>query len=191
MLQCVLMLENSNNGPKQCCRCKRELPVAQFNKRLDGLNPACKECLRIARVQQWRELSPKQREERRVKQQYWRQQNKERVNAKIRARYQQDPDKKIRANKEWKEANKEVHALLIRRSHLARRGLTLELYASMIEAQEGKCAICQQGSNKRLAVDHDHVTGRVRGLLCWKCNGALGILGEDHLRAALDYLGMP
>ena len=52
----------------------------------------------------------------------------------------------------------------------------------------GGCFIC--GSEHRLAVDHDHSTGRIRGLLCGNCNMAIGLLGDDtaRLRAAIAYL---
>lgn len=53
------------------------------------------------------------------------------------------------------------------------------------------CAICGGTEpGRRLAIDHDHDTGLVRGLLCRKCNGAIGLLGDsaDRLEAALAYL---
>lgn len=58
----------------------------------------------------------------------------------------------------------------------------------MVAAQSGVCAICTQP--RELHVDHDHETGRIRGLLCSNCNTALGLLGEDVdvLIAALAYL---
>lgn len=70
-------------------------------------------------------------------------------------------------------------------------GITLDEYATLLASQGGACAICRrQETGKRLAVDHDHTTGVVRGLLCQKCNTALGLLGDDiHLiDAAWTYL---
>lgn len=60
--------------------------------------------------------------------------------------------------------------------------ITPEEYERLFEAQGGLCAICRQsetiktgaGALRRLAVDHDHATDRVRGLLCYRCNSALG-----------------
>lgn len=50
-------------------------------------------------------------------------------------------------------------------------GITVEQYDRMLKMQRGKCAICSRVPAKlRLSVDHDHKTGRVRGLLCWTCN---------------------
>lgn len=76
-------------------------------------------------------------------------------------------------------------------------GITLAEYDAMFEAQDGLCAICQQpetctykGTLKRLAVDHCHTTGQVRGLLCRQCNTALGSFGDDVelLMRAINYL---
>jgi hypothetical protein len=70
-------------------------------------------------------------------------------------------------------------------------GISLEEYNKMLSAQGGSCAICSCVPGlRRLAVDHNHSTGKVRGLLCGPCNRALGILSDDPalLRAASDYL---
>lgn len=68
-------------------------------------------------------------------------------------------------------------------------GLTREQVDLMIEAQDGRCAICASTPD-RLHVDHDHVTGRVRGMLCGRCNRALGLMADepDRLEAAARYL---
>jgi hypothetical protein len=68
-------------------------------------------------------------------------------------------------------------------------GLTREDYESMSLRQEGRCAICLEVPSL-LAVDHCHETGRVRALLCRKCNTAIGAFGDnvDKLRQAIDYL---
>lgn len=83
----------------------------------------------------------------------------------------------------WRAANPERVRAGYRRRHLERRfGLTQEHYDALLLAQNGRCAICRKpetrnGSSGKLAplsVDHDHVTGKVRGLLCGSCNYALG-----------------
>jgi dCMP deaminase len=71
-------------------------------------------------------------------------------------------------------------------------GLTLTDYNHRLELQGGVCAICKRPpeANKRLAIDHDHATGKIRGLLCMKCNLLLGY-AEDNLtfiRASASYL---
>ena len=77
---------------------------------------------------------------------------------------------------------------------LRKYGLTPEDYQRMLIEQEGLCAICHQperatlnGQIKALSVDHDHVTGAVRRLLCLGCNSKLGWV-ENNLDAILDYL---
>jgi len=67
-------------------------------------------------------------------------------------------------------------------------GITLADYDIMFEQQCGVCAICGKPQPKqfhRLAVDHDHVTGKVRGLLCQSCNGMLG-LAKDNITTLCD-----
>jgi hypothetical protein len=73
--------------------------------------------------------------------------------------------------------------------HLKRRyGITAEDADAMLEAQAGLCAICQVAPAAH--VDHDHVTGSVRELLCFNCNGGLGQFRDNPnvLRAAADYV---
>lgn len=58
-----------------------------------------------------------------------------------------------------------------------RYGITEERYAQMLHAQGGVCALCRRDRPGRWGqyhVDHDHETGRLRGLLCVRCNAALG-----------------
>lgn len=73
-----------------------------------------------------------------------------------------------------------------------RYGISLAEYDEMYRAQGGVCAICEQGciQKSNLAVDHCHTTGAVRGLLCGRCNQAIGLLREDLtlLRRAAEYL---
>jgi hypothetical protein len=64
-------------------------------------------------------------------------------------------------------------------SHVVRQyGLSRESYLKMYEAQGRKCAINGCDRTGKLVVDHDHVTGKVRGLLCGPCNTRLGHLGD-------------
>lgn len=78
-------------------------------------------------------------------------------------------------------------------------GLTSSSLKQMLEEQSGVCAICEKpetrtdprnGQINSLAIDHDHNTGRVRGLLCGSCNTGLGLLGDNEqaVQRAIDYL---
>ena len=82
----------------------------------------------------------------------------------------------------------------LRESTLKRNfGLTLEDYDKMLVVQNSRCAICNVHQSKldlRLAVDHDHETGKIRGLVCRDCNFFLGHLEKNYglLLQALEYL---
>lgn len=73
-------------------------------------------------------------------------------------------------------------------------GLSLEAYQAMLEGQKHVCAVCMKPNTRkgdtRLMVDHCHVTGRVRGLLCHNCNAALGMADDDPdlLERLAEYL---
>ena len=73
-------------------------------------------------------------------------------------------------------------------------GITLADYDRMVEKQDGKCAICEstepRSNGARFAIDHDHKTGKVRGLLCGLCNTAIGKFKDDValLQSAIEYL---
>jgi len=69
-------------------------------------------------------------------------------------------------------------------------GITEEEYDALLAKQEGRCAVCRGIPETRMPVDHDHNTGRVRGLLCQNCNRALGLMGDnvEALRRAVAYL---
>src|SRR5262245_46898769 len=68
-------------------------------------------------------------------------------------------------------------------------GISLEDYDVMFERQGGACSICKR-TGVTLCVDHCHLTGEVRGLLCIRCNSALGFCSDDPalLQAAAEYL---
>lgn len=93
--------------------------------------------------------------------------------------------------KKWRKNNPEKYRAQKRRGNLRRQyGLTEKEYENIASSQGGACAICRGVSKKTLAVDHDHKTGKVRGLLCWKCNYALGLLTDnaEFLGRAIIYL---
>jgi hypothetical protein len=64
-------------------------------------------------------------------------------------------------------------------------GITEEQYRELYHKQEGQCGICKRRlyskRYKAFAVDHDHTTGRIRGLLCGNCNTGLGLFRDDPI----------
>lgn len=97
----------------------------------------------------------------------------------------------LKVNQQWHENNKEKHKRMAWKSHLKiKYRLTPEEYEAMQKAQGGKCYICQQKQEKKLAVDHCHKTNEVRGLLCHHCNSGLGYFRDSiqALKKAAIYL---
>ena len=107
-------------------------------------------------------------------------------------RYAKDREQGAARARAWREANPERSQEIRRRAHLKRHyGLTPEEYEARLEAQGGKCAVCRKPPRREfLCVDHDHVTGEVRGLLCDACNTVLGLAQDSPqvLRCAIHYL---
>ena len=80
-----------------------------------------------------------------------------------------------------------------RKSYLKRKyGLTIQQYDTLLAEQGGGCAICGRKPRPDISlhVDHDHKTGALRGILCFRCNNALGDFDDDAglLQQALCYL---
>lgn len=85
----------------------------------------------------------------------------------------------------------EERRIIFRRRSLKRYyNLTLEQYDEMLKEQGSVCQICKDKSTKTLHVDHNHATGKIRGLLCAKCNHAIGLLKDSVsiLQNAIKYL---
>jgi hypothetical protein len=104
---------------------------------------------------------------------------------------------RIKHRKELNKKNRQYHANHIeeiknsRKQHLY--NITQEQYNELFYKQNGNCAICgknQSELKKVLSVDHNHITGKVRGLLCSKCNFGIGNLNDDinMLTQAIIYL---
>lgn len=125
----------------------------------------------------------KTKEERNAYAREWRAKNAEKVRAQARARYA--------ANPEYHKAKARKHILNFRKNnpkanrnkhYKSRYGITVQDYEAMSIAQNHLCAICKlpetkmrkDGTPSILAVDHNHTTGKVRGLLCVGCNHMLG-----------------
>lgn len=112
-----------------------------------------------------------------------------------------NPEKVKKTKKRYKDANKEkikvsssIYYPRQRAAYLERHyGVTIEQYDVMLKEQDNRCAICgtaECSSGRNFAVDHDHETGRVRGLLCGNCNVGIGNLRDDIniMKRAIAYL---
>lgn len=93
-------------------------------------------------------------------------------------------------NRKRKEQNRELY-------YKKRYGITISEYNALLIKQNNCCTICNikevdinHGRNTYFAVDHCHVSGKVRGLLCYKCNSLLGFVNDDieTLKNAIKYL---
>lgn len=108
-----------------------------------------------------------------------------------------DPDCRKEVQKEQRRAHaranrREARTRYLRAWGLQRRyGLTMEAYEALLAKFNHACAVCE--STEDLCVDHCHDTGKVRGILCRRCNRSLGQLGDttEHVRRLLDYLTAP
>jgi Autographiviridae endonuclease VII len=130
--------------------------------------------------------------------------------AQRRERYAQDPDYRAKQrahcrayyrahkqeinerNRAYYHAHKQDIKPLLRRGQLKRLyGISPADYDALLEKQDGVCAICGKPSEETLCVDHCHATGTIRGLLCRKCNIALGCNEDDPatIITSLAYLG--
>ena len=110
----------------------------------------------------------------------WVQKNREKVNASNRKRYNS------LSSEEKRNRN--------RRQQISLYGLTVEQYDAMLMEQNYVCAICNKSEKSStrgvLFIDHDHKTGKVRGLLCDTCNRGLGYFydNKSFLHNAIEYL---
>lgn len=160
---------------KRCSKCGEVKPFEMFYRARgmrEGYRSDCKAC-NLAEKKRRYDADPAT-EIARVRQ--WQQQNRDRVNESHRRR-RADPAVKLAG----------------RAGHLKRKyGITLDQYDEMLTAQGGCCAVCGREPRPDIAlhVDHDHQTGRIRGILCFRCNNSLGDLDDDPvlLRKAAGYL---
>ena len=192
---------------KKCKQCKLELPLDRFgpdHRTLDKLNHKCFSCRSLAQPGdtekrclvcfEMKPLSDFHRDlaaldllRKRCKKcgtkaaREWNKQNKDTVARST-----------LKSNRTHSDSRRAAN----RKSHLKRTyGITDDDYWGLLEFQGRGCAICgTQPKTKHLHVDHDHKTGKVRGLLCNSCNGRLLPVLEHHperAAAAFEYLKAP
>jgi len=151
-----------------------------------------------------RRLDPAYAEKNRASVKMWRKENREKANAATAAWRARNPEKVLEAQRAWtakqdpealRERNREAYVRYRRAHHLWNKfDMTPEQYADKLAAQGGGCCICEAkepgGRGEHFAVDHDHETGQVRGLLCSACNHALGLMKDSPvlLRRAATYI---
>ena len=168
---------NKEVQTKFCKKCGGYLPLTMFCKKIaakDKLNSVCRTCDQARKSNSWY--------------------NDEVSRARIKE-----------ANREWYINNRE-HAIKTCKSNSLKHpdrhknmmlkityGITIEDFKSMRDAQGYKCKICQRHEDeliRTLVVDHDHATGKIRGLLCNKCNLGLGMFNDnvELFNKAIEYL---
>lgn len=170
-----------------CSRCGIDYPDATFTK----WSRRCRDCIKNREKEYY--LSHKTEKAIRWKEYYVK--NKKRLaeydrNRPNRAKRleQQRQHKKLNrpavtaTERRWRQANVDRHRQ--RDYNLAKYGISQVEYLRMVEQQGGKCAVCRliptgKKPNGILHIDHCHVSGKIRALLCNKCNTALGLLRDD------------
>ena len=104
--------------------------------------------------------------------------------------YERNGDKRRKRNKEYHKLHKEEIRI---RHRCNQHGVTQEWVNAQLLKQDNKCAICLQFEvelNRKLSVDHCHTTGKIRGLLCSRCNRLLGMTKDNTelFRKAANYI---
>ncbi len=117
---------------------------------------------------------------------------KECLRKRQRKRYGENPD--LMKKRVYKSRQKHPESVKLgnRKQGLKKYGITIDQYEDLLIKQNGVCAICHQTckTGTRLAVDHNHITGKIRGLLCTNCNRGIGMFQENILilKSAIQYL---
>jgi hypothetical protein len=136
------------------------------------------------------------REERIAYAKRYHEENRDAVNERRRRARAADPEKYRAKDREQRRrrAERGSDKPRLKRNHRAhlfrKRGLTQAIYDRIMGLQEHRCGICREPFTDKVYIDHDHTTGRVRGLLCMNCNVAIGHLRDSriNLMAAVSYL---
>ena len=190
------------NDMKTCSVCKIEKPLVAFGwnqDNSDGYQEDCKPCRKLVDLEQRRscrktcyvckiEKSYSDFYEKKSRSDGHRCECKK-CSSVLKTDYnRRNPGKNCESSKAWQRRNPEkVFAKNLKYSCIA-RGITPVDFEQMLADQKGVCAMCKtKPDGKRLHIDHDHETGRVRGLLCIKCNLELGWF-EKYREAIAAYL---
>jgi predicted nucleic acid-binding Zn-ribbon protein len=150
---------------KTCAKCGKNKILDEYWNHPNGKygkRPRCKECVR--------------------------EQNSQYYHKPLEGRYSTHGEKIKESVRRWNKTNDNKR----RRNLRERYGITIEEYESLLELQDHKCAICGKSMDegRRLAVDHDHKTKKIRGIIHLRCNTAIALFGEspEICRKAAEYL---
>lgn len=178
---------------KLCTRCETLKDLGDFPKRKDskdGYNTRCKICIaevNAARYQANREDRQKVSSER-----YYR--NKEAIQKKKKETYDANAEFYRKVSRDYGKSDRGRYARRINKLKVVYNLSDIQ-YRGLMDNQAGVCPICKKsldhlGYDKSIMVDHDHRTGKVRGLLCGLCNSMLGFAEDsiETLENAVDFL---
>jgi hypothetical protein len=181
---------------KTCSKCGEDLPISEFTKDIyksDGLCSSCKSCKSIQEKEYRRKNKDKIRKIQKTASAKYRKNNKD----KIHNDYLKNKKKIYEYQKNYYKKNKVYISERSRKYKLRKKYKITENQVNKIREEQGnKCAICgviesavKMGGGK-LCIDHNHKTGKVRGLLCGQCNSALGHFNEsiEILNNAIEYI---
>lgn len=161
---------------KVCSKCTRNLPLDKFcakNRGKFGRESYCRECGAGAS----REWYSRNKDRVAVRTKEYNKRNRERIRGIANKYHKKFPDKRPK----W------ARTAYIKREY----GIKDEQYKQLLQSQYGICAICCLLSpNGHFDIDHCHKSGKIRGLLCRKCNTGIGLLGEnvENLTRAIEYI---
>lgn len=175
---------------KQCSKCRKIKLVADFNRYKTSLQGFCRECQQ-AYQQQNRHKRPQYEKTFAMRHPN---SNKERSERYRNANLDKARKASLTSYHKTREANpdevyKKKRDLMLKRNY----GISVSEYDELLQSQNNVCAVCHKPEPWRrgyLHVDHNHKTGQLRGLLCSKCNLALGHANDDVniLRALIRYI---
>jgi len=172
--------ENSEKDKKECKKCGIEKPSNEFYKRddqIDGYTKLCKECYK----QKCKNYYIKNRIKRIEYSKKYREKNKENELKTKKEYYYTNKDEILKKHKEYNNIE-QTKEKVKNRQLKTNYGISLNEYKDLLQKQENKYS--------KLCVDHCHITGKFRGLLCTQCNSGLGYFkdNEEILLNAIEYL---
>lgn len=176
---------------KHCYKCKQTKKRDLFNKnkwKKDGLADECREC-NVSKLKKWTQENKESLK------------NKDKIRNKNPIRREQQRIYSQKRKQKLRRENLSLYQLQLEIGKCRMYGITLERYNEMLDSQKNVCAICEKPETasysrngikktKKLAIDHSHETGLVRGLLCQNCNILVGCSKDSPILLAkiINYL---